>query len=472
MTLIIVTILLVGLVLIATSHLTNVNKAAVAMFMGTVGWVVYICFGTDFVMAQHPREYADFLAGTAHSSQTVKYFIYNNIFLKYVGKAASVVLFLLATMAIVEILDNNGCFDFFSQWIRTRNSKRLLWTITLATFIISANLDNLTTTVMMLAIMRSIVQSRRQRMLVGCCIVIAATAGGCLTVIGNPEGVVMWGDGAVTASNYSAYLALPCLVAWIVPTMLIGIELPERLDVEWPTMPYRGDDTNLNVSQRLVMLFVGIGGLWFIPTFHNITKLSPFLGALCVLSLLWIVNEIFNRKLINSDQMSQRRTPRVLQYGSIQMMLFVMGILLCIGVLNETGLLSTFANVMGDNAISVWATGITAGLLSGVVDSFTVFMTSVSMYDVVDTAALAPIAYPSHDIAPFVQNGIFWKVTAFSTAIGGCLLGYANFSGLALMKMERIHVGWYIKHCTLKVALGWLLGVGILYIENFVSINI
>lgn len=472
MTLIIVTILLVGLVLIATSHLTNVNKAAVAIFMGTVGWVVYICFGTDFVMAQHPREYADFLAGTAHSSQTVKYFIYNNIFLKYVGKAASVVLFLLATMAIVEILDNNGCFDFFSQWIRTRNSKRLLWTITLATFIISANLDNLTTTVMMLAIMRSIVQSRRQRMLVGCCIVIAATAGGCLTVIGNPEGVVMWGDGAVTASNYSAYLALPCLVAWIVPTMLIGIELPERLDVEWPTMPYRGDDTNLNVSQRLVMLFVGIGGLWFIPTFHNITKLSPFLGALCVLSLLWIVNEIFNRKLINSDQMSQRRTPRVLQYGSIQMMLFVMGILLCIGVLNETGLLSTFANVMGDNAISVWATGITAGLLSGVVDSFTVFMTSVSMYDVVDTAALAPIAYTSHDIAPFVQNGIFWKVTAFSTAIGGCLLGYANFSGLALMKMERIHVGWYIKHCTLKVALGWLLGVGILYIENFVSINI
>lgn len=471
MTLIIVTILLMGLLLIATSHLTNVNKAAIAMFIGTVGWVVYICFGTDFVMAQHPREYADFLAGSMHSSQTVKYFIYDSIFLKYVGKAASVVLFLLATMNIVEILDNNGCFDFFSQWIRTRNSKRLLWTITIATFIISANLDNLTTTVTMLTIMHGIVQNRRQRMLIGCCIVIAATAGGCITVIGNPEGVVLWGDGAITATNFSAYLALPCLTAWIVPTWLIGMELPERLDVEWPTMPYRGDDTNLNVTQRLVMLIVGIGGLWFIPTFHNITKLSPFLGALCVLSLLWIVNEIFNRKLMKADQMSQRRTPRVLQYGSIQMMLFVMGILLCMGVLKETGILSSFANVMDTSAHSVWTTGIVAGLLSGIVDSFTVFMTSVSMYNIVDPAILMHLA-DSDYVANFVQNGIYWKLIAFSTAMGGCLFGYSNLSGLAMMKMERIHVGWYVKHCSPKVFLGWLLGIAILFAEHYMELNI
>ena len=161
MTLIIVILLLLGYVVIATGHLTGVNKAAIAIFIGTVGWVVYISYGTDFVMARHPQDYEEFLGGDLPSSDAVKYYIYNNVFLYYVGRAASIVMFLLATMSIVEILNNNGCFDFITKWIRTRNSKRLLWTITFATFILSANLDNLTTTTMMLVIMHSIVQIRR-----------------------------------------------------------------------------------------------------------------------------------------------------------------------------------------------------------------------------------------------------------------------------------------------------------------------
>ena len=207
MTLIIVLILLAGCLLIATSHITKVNKAALAVFVGTLGWVLYICYGTDFVMSQHPHEYMEYLGGGQHSSLAVKYFIGENLFIKYVGEAAAIVLFLLATMSIVEILNNNGCFDFVGEWIRTRNSKRLLWSITVATFIISANLDNLTTTTMMLTIMHNIVQNRRQRMVIGCAIVLAACAGGCFTVIGDPAGVILWGSGAVTATNVSLYLA-------------------------------------------------------------------------------------------------------------------------------------------------------------------------------------------------------------------------------------------------------------------------
>lgn len=293
MTLIIVTMLILSLVLIATGHLTGVNKAAIAMFLGTVGWVVYVCWGADFVMDRHPVEYLEWLAGREATSETVKYFIYNNVFLKYVGKAAAIVMFLLATMSIVELLNNNGCFDFIKEWIRTRNSKRLLWTITLGTFILSANLDNLTTTMTMLVIMHSILQNSRQRMYVGSAIVLAANCGGCFTVIGDPTGLILWGDGAVTASHFSAYLALPAILAWVVPTIMINRELPDRLDVAWSPSPYRGDDTRLNRWQRVIILVVGIGGLWFIPTFHNITKLAPFLGALCVLSVLWVVNEAF-----------------------------------------------------------------------------------------------------------------------------------------------------------------------------------
>ena len=246
MTLIIVLMLLLGYVLIATGHLTGVNKAAIAMFIGTIGWVVYICWGTDFVMAEHPGEYVEFLAGDEPSSNAVKYYIYSNVFLNYVGRAASVVMFLLATMTIIEILNNNGCFDFIQKWIKTRNPKRLLWTITFATFIISANLDNLTTATMMLVIMHAIVQNRRQRMLIGSAIVIAANCGGCFTVIGDPAGLILWENGAVTATHFSSYLALPAILAWVIPTVLINRQLPDRLDTQWSPMPYRGDDTNLN----------------------------------------------------------------------------------------------------------------------------------------------------------------------------------------------------------------------------------
>ena len=300
MTLIIVTMLILAYLLIATGYLTGVNKAAIAMFLGTVGWVVYVCWGADFVMQQHPDDYMEWLGGTMPTSDTVKHFIYNKVFLNYVGKAAAIVMFLLATMSIVELLNNNGCFDFITEWIRTRNSKRLLWTISLAAFLLSANLDNLTTTMTMLVIMHSILQNSRQRMYVGAAIVLAANCGGCFTVIGDPIGLMLWGDGAVTASRFSAYLLLPVMLAWIIPTILINRELPDRLDTAWSPSPYRGDDTRLNRWQRVVMLIVGIGGLWFIPTFHNITKLAPFLGALCVLSVLWVVNEAFNHKLIQS----------------------------------------------------------------------------------------------------------------------------------------------------------------------------
>lgn len=466
MTLIIVLLLLLGYVLIATAHLTNVNKAAIAMFMGTAGWVFYICYGTDFVMSQHPHEYIDFLAGEEANSNAVKFFIYDNIFLKYVGKAAAIVMFLLATMSIIEILNNNGCFDFISKWIRTRNSKRLLWTITVATFLISANLDNLTTTTMMLVIMRNIVQNRRQRMLIGSAIVLAANAGGCFTVIGDPAGVILWGGEAVTATNFSAYLFLPAMVAWVLPTVLIQMSLPDRLDVEWPAMPYRGDDTNLNYWQRIIMLFVGIGGLWFIPTFHNITKLSPFLGALCVLSVLWVVNEAFNRKLINSDKMVQRRSPQSVQYGSIQLILFVMGIMLALGVVAETGFFATVSEWFDYNIHNIWIVGIIAGLISGVVDTFTVAMTGLSMYSVVDTSQLAMWA-DSDYMENFVQNGAYWKLLVYSTSIGGCLLCFASSSGLALMKMERIHIGWYFKSITPKVAVGWLVGMAVLWAEVY-----
>ena len=465
MTLIIVILLLLGYVVIATGHLTGVNKAAIAMFVATVGWVVYICYGTDFVIAHHAVEYMAFLHGEPPSSDAVKFFIYDEIFLYYVGRAASIVMFLLATMSIIELLNNNGCFDFITKWIRTRNSKRLLWTITLATFVISANLDNLTTATMMLVIMRNIVQNRRQRMLIGSAIVIAANCGGCFTVIGDPTGLLLWGDGAVTATHFSSYMALPAVLAWVIPTIFINRMLPDRLDNQWSPMPYRGDDTNLSPWQRVVMLFVGIGGLWFIPTFHNITKLSPFLGALCVLSVLWVVNELFNRKLMAADQMSSHRlTPRAIQYGYIQQILFVMGIMLAMGVVTETGVFADVSAWFDENIHNVWVIGVVSGVLSIIVDTFTIAVSDISIYPVLQSSHLELVPDVEY-MSQFARNGAYWKVIAYTTAVGGCLLSVGSVSGLALMKMEHLRLGWYMKHVSLKVLAGWLLGLAVLWLE-------
>lgn len=448
MTLIIVIILLLGYVLIATSSITRINKAASAMFAGTVGWVLYICWGTDYVMSQHPNEYIDWLAGANATSVAVKQYIAENIFLNYVGKGAEIVLFLLATMTIVEILNNNGCFDFLTQTMRTRNSRKLLWVITAITFIISANLDNITTTTMMLMIMHDIVPSRRQRMIYGSAIIIAANCGGALTVIGDTTGLLLWTNSMVTATDFSMTLMIPCLISWIVPTLWLSRMLPERIDSQWRTMPYRGDDTNLKIWQRLVMLIVGIGGLWFIPTFHNITKLSPFIGALCVLSVLWIVNEVMNSKMMDVDKMIQRRVPFVLQYGVVQLALFVMGIMLAIGVVQETGVIAWLSRWCSENIHNVWLMGVLAAAFSTVLDTFASALSFISLFP------------------DLPLNAVYWKIIAYSTAMGGSTLMIGSVAGLALMKMEHIRVGWYLRNIGWVVILSWLMGMAVLYMMN------
>ena len=450
MTLIIVAILLIGYILLATSDYSKINKAAVAIFIATVGWVLYICYGTNYVMSQHPDEYFVFLNGAVPTSTAVKHYIASNIFYKYVAKGAELVLFLLVTMTIVEILNNNGCFDFFKQMLRTRNSRKLLWYMTIITFLVSANLDNLTVTTMMLVVMHEIIPSRRYRMIYGSAIIVAANCGGALTVIGDPIGLLLWNSGAVTATNYSLSMAIPCLLAFILPNLWLSRMLPERIETQWTAMPYRGDDTNLKVWQRLMMLIVGIGGLWFIPSFHDITKLSPFVGAMCVLAVLWIVNEIVNRKIMNVDQMIQRKTPRVLQYGIIQLMLFVMGMILAVGVAQETGVVHWLAKQCNIYIGNIWGMGVIAGLISTVLDNFATAVSFVSLYPLGDGA--------------WMTNGIYWKIIAFCSSMGGSVLLLGSMSGLALIKMERIHVGWYLKNVGLSVIVSSIIGLFVLYI--------
>lgn len=444
MTLIIVGILLIGFIFIATENITNVNKATVAIFMCTVGWILYIGYGTDFVMRLHANEYLAFLGGKAPSSSLVKEFIAGNVFLKYVGKACEIVLFLLATRTIVEVLDNNGCFDFISDMLRTRNSKKMLWLLGVITMVISANLDNLTTTVMMLVIMRSLVPTRPNRLIYGSAVVVAANCGGAMTVIGSPVGLMLWSGGLVSASNYFLSVFIPCLIAWIVPTWWLSRALPEQIDSSWETMPFRGDDTRLNVWQRVLMLILGIGGIWFIPTFHTITKLSPFLGALCVLSVVWVVNEIFNHRQMNMDGMSLRRIPKALFHGHHQLILFVLGMILALGVVKETGAFESIWDFLKQNGVTHWQIGLLAGATSAVLDNFA-------------TAASFITLNPADAF-----NDAYWKIVAYMSAVGGNALVFGSIAGIALVRTEKMRAGWYFSHVGWASIIGALAGFGVL----------
>jgi Na+/H+ antiporter NhaD/arsenite permease-like protein len=213
-------------------------------------------------------------------------------------------------------------------------------------------------------------------------------------------------------------------------------------------MPYRGDDTRLNVWQRLLMLFVGIGGLWFIPSFHSITKLSPFIGALCVLAVLWIVNEIFNHRLYNSDQLLRRKVPGAMQYGVLQMMFFVMGMMLLMGVVRETGVVDWFVQQSGVYIKDTWLMGLVAGCVSAVLDNFA---TAITFFELADHVEL---------------NGIYWKIIAFASGVGGNILCVGSLSGIALMKLERMHVGWYFRNVGWKSLVGMLIGLAAMFVMN------
>ncbi len=436
MTYILVAILIVSLLLIATERQTNINKAAVSVFACTLGWMLFVGFGADFVQSQHPEVYESIHNSEADSSTAVKLYIARSLFLPYIGRAAEVVLFLLCTANIVTILLYNGCFDFLTLWMRTRNSRLLLWKLTALSFIMSANLDNISTIVIMLSLSNSILRHTKDRLLYGAMVMLAVNFGGVLTVIGDPLGVVLWSREAITATDYSLSMLLPCLLAWILPTLYVGYRMPSTVDVEYYALPYRGNDTRLNIWQRVVMFLVGIGGLWFIPTFHDITKLPPFLGALCVLSLLWIVNELFNRKLLNTNRRMMPDILRQMQYNSNQQILYIVGVMLALGVVTETGAMSWVARQMDTLIGNVWGVGILTAAISCVLDNFASCMTMVSLHDVMGNDPY------------YGTGGSYWKILSFGAAVGGSILGIGNISGIVMMGIQNMSLAWYVRHIT------------------------
>ena len=454
-TLIIVAVLLFAFLVMSTEPANHLNRAAVAMCCGVVVWVVYLLHAGDYIRLVHPEEYAGFLSGTQSSTDSVKEFVSNNIIIKYISEACSVILFLIATNTIIEVLHNNGVFDSLVYWLRMRNSRLFLWIISLLTFVISANVDNLTTVVLMMGLVGNIVRSHYQRIIYACSIMVSAMLGGCFTVIGDMTSLMLWVHELVTPTSFSAGLFLPAVVSLCVFNLLIGKRLLGNVEVVSIFNRYDGDDSYLSGWQKVLLLILGIGGLWFIPTFHVITKLPPFLGALSVLALMWIVEGLFNLERNGNVLMVQRHYFRTTEFIGMRMILYFLGVSLCVGALNECGALADVGRWLELNIDNVYIYGLMTGLLSSVLDNVPLMMMGMNLF---------PLEQATEGASEFVLNGSYWQLLSFCCAMGGSTMFIGTLAGQAVLQVERMHFWWMLKHYTWRVFLAWAAGMVVFWL--------
>ncbi|MBP5375969.1 MAG: sodium:proton antiporter [Bacteroidaceae bacterium] len=457
MTLIIVAVLFIGFVLMSTEQMHHINRATVAMVCGVVAWVIYLLDGEEFVLLMHGEEYRAFLAGGDSTEDSLKYFVAENVLARYIGEACSVILFLIATNTIVEVLHNNGVFDSLIDWLRMRNSRVFLWVVSLLTFAISANVDNLTTVVLMMSIISQVVRNHHQRVIYACTIMIAACLGGCFTAIGDITSVMLWVRDAITPSAYAAGLFLPAFASLCVFNVLIGMKLHGRVEIYSALSRFDGDDSYLASWQKVLLLVVGIAGLWFIPSFHYITKLPPFLGSLSVLALIWAVEGLCNLERDGNVIMVQRHYFRNTEFIGMRIILYFIGISLGVGAFAECGALDWVGTWLEDNIDNVYIYGVAVGALSSLMDNVPLMMACMNLFQV-DTVA--------GSTSEFIQNGIYWQLLSFCCACGGSLLFVGSLAGQAVLEVESIRFKWYIRHYLWRALVAWIVGLGVFWLTH------
>lgn len=457
MTLIIVAVLVIGLILMSTEQMHHINRATVAMVCGVIAWVIYMLNANDFVPLMHAADYQDFLSGAGSTSDSLKHFVAESVVMKYIGEACSVILFLIATNTIVEVMHNNGVFDALIDWLRMRNSRLFLWAISLLTFAISANVDNLTTVVLMMSIISQIVRNHHQRVIYACTIMVSACLGGCFTAIGDMTSVMLWVRGAITPSAYAAGLFLPAFASLCAFNLLIGMKLYGRVEIFSALSRFDGDDSYLSAWQKITLLVLGIAGLWFIPSFHYITKLPPFLGSLSVLALIWAVEGLFNLERNGNVLFVQRHYLRNTEFIGMRLILYFIGISLALGALVESSALDFVGHWLENNIDNVYIYGAAVGLLSSIADNVPMMMTGMNLFQV-DTAA--------GSTSEFVQNGIYWQLLSFCCACGSSLLFVGSMAGQAVLEVENIRFKWYIRHHLWRAFVAWIVGLAVFWLTH------
>jgi len=443
LTLAIVVVFIMGYLCIALESLTKVNKAPVALLMCVACWTLFMVNPSEFVLPGMPELTGNAAGILAHVGESLR---------EHLGETAETLFFLMGAMTIVEVVDTNGGFNFVRDSIQTHSKRGLLWRIAIMTFFLSAILDNLTTSIVMIMVLRKLVADKQDRMVYAALVIIAANSGGAFSPIGDVTTIMLWIAGSITTVGVITEILVPSLVSMLVPAFIMQYMLKGKL----PAMAASAEDSTLAFTrvQRRIIFFLGVGGLMFVPIFRYLTDLPPYMGILLVLGVLWTATEIFHRRMhLGEDSMSARVIAllRKIDMGTI---LFFLGILMAVGCLAEIGVLTAMGrgldSVSGGNHYLV--TGI-IGVFSSIVDNVPLVAGCMGMY---------PIA-PTGDMA---VDGIFWQLLAYCAGVGGSMLIIGSAAGVVVMGLEKITFGWYMKRITWVAFVGYLAGILVYWVER------
>ena len=407
---------IVGYCAIALEHPLKINKSASALLLAVIMWAVLAMMGPGFKTSE---------------------------LLAHLGETSEIVFFLLGAMTIVEIVDRHEGFRFITDKIQTTNKRKLLWVIGILTFFMSSVLDNMTTAIVICALLRKLISNKQDRWFFCGIVILAANAGGAWSPIGDVTTIMLWIKGNITTGGIIKETFIPSLVSLLVP--MIAITFTLKGDISRPEKKEVAKTGNeITSKQSLLILCLGVGSLLFVPVFKSITNLPPYMGILFGLGVLWLITEIMHKS--NPENHSKYNVSNILTKIDTSSVLFFLGILMAVSCLQTAGHLDMLGKSL-DKLGNVYIIDIIIGLASSVIDNVPLVAAAIGMY---------PIADAGH----FATDGAFWEFLAYCAGTGGSILIIGSAAGVAVMGMEKIDFIWYLKKISLWALLGYFAGAG------------
>ncbi|MDE6649908.1 MAG: sodium:proton antiporter NhaD [Muribaculaceae bacterium] len=437
---ILLVIFILGYLLIACEHVLHINKATFALIMCALLWAIY-------AMGSHDQNVS-------------------SVLIEALGDTCEIVVFLIGAMTIVELIDRYGGFRIIVDRIHANNKRKLMWILSLFAFFLSSVLDNMTTTIIMVMMLRRMLKDEKERWLFSCVIVLAANAGGAWSPIGDITTIMLWMKNYVSSVDLIVNLLVPSLISVVIPVFLATLSIPripvEPLNSQDARIGYELYEEHRNLS--ILILCCGVGGLLFVPVFKTITHLPPYMGILLSLGILWLLTELLVRHY-QLDGKIEGRVSQVIKKIDMPTILFFLGILMAVSALSQAGILGELAAWLNETFHDVYIINGIIGILSSIVDNVPLVAACMEMYPVANDAIIAASSDPAYT-AMFVEDGLFWHLLTFCAGVGGSMLIIGSAAGVVAMGIEKIPFTWYAKKVTWLALIGYLAGIATIWIES------
>ncbi len=450
-------VFILGYGFIVFEHVNHVNKAATALFIGCFSWAILSVGGESIMSLGYSSAWTKYVKHLEGVPDVVDFIVHHQL-VHHLSEISSILFFLLGAMVIVELVDKYQGFKIITDRINSSSATKLLWVISILTFFMSAVLDNLTTTIVLLTVLRKLLTQKDNRWIFASIVVISANAGGAWSPIGDVTTIMLWIGSQLTAGHIMASVFLPSVVNLIVSTLLFSLftrgktirpELDENETREFTTH-----------QEQVFMFIVGTLALISVPIFKTYTHLPPFLGMLFGLSVMWIM---IDRYLKNRDEEDKRTLTVISAIKSIDVptILFFLGILSAVAALQTAGHLDIMAKWLDVNVKNIYVINFLVGIVSSIVDNVPLVAASMGMYNIAGEGAMGYMAN-------FVQDGNFWSFLAYCAGTGGSLLIIGSAAGVAAMGIEKISFIWYFKKVSLIAFVGYLAGAIVFYLQSLI----